>query len=350
MLTIVSLFVLFAAACVFSFFEEKKNRMLVVAYAAAIVILVFIAGLRPIGIDGDSNNYLKVYYGNAEDFVEASFVLISQIVSYLFDEPQILFFIYALLSVPLKGVAVTRLSDLWFLSLALWLSRYFVLHDMTQIRVSVSAAIFLYSVTFLVKREKAKYLLCCLLATLFHYSSLALFPLVLLGNAPLSRLWKGFLAGVPILGFALYSLNINLVYLIPIPYIQDKLLIYELARETGIMGLDENINLFNPLYLIKLASFYLVLFKYDLLKEHVPALSLLLKVWALSFAAYSVLSFIPALAYRINELLAVVEIILIPYMVYTVRPVWVGRVAVLLFCGFQFYYTIYVLELLKFSV
>lgn len=350
MLTIVSLFVLFAAACVFSFFEEEKNRMLVMVYVATIVLLVFIAGLRPIGIDGDSNNYLKIYYGYAEDFVEASFIIISQVASYLFDEPQVMFFTYALLSVPLKGFAITRLSDLWFLSLALWLSRYFVLHDMTQIRVSVSVAIFLYSITYLSKGDKVKYLLCCLLAMLFHYSAIVLLPLVFLGNAPLNRWWIGGLAILPIIGFALYSFNINIINLIPIPYIQDKLLIYEMARDKGIMGMDEKINLFNPLYLIKLAAFYLMLFKYNILKDKIKLLPLLIKIWALSFVAYSLLSFIPTLAYRVSELLAVVEIVLLPYMIYIVRPVWTGRVAVLLFCGFQFYYTIYVLELLKFSV
>lgn len=62
----------------------------------------------------------------------------------------------------------------------LYISFYFVLHEMTQIRAGVVSALFLLAVYYIAKKEKRKALLLIIVGSFFHYSSLALLPTLML--------------------------------------------------------------------------------------------------------------------------------------------------------------------------
>lgn len=346
MIVVAVLIVLFIIASALSFFDEEKNRTLIVTYIVMTIIMVLTAGLKPINIDNDSNAYVSYFYYANDDTVELSFVMISSILRKIADEPQLLFIVYALLSIPFKAYALTKISDLWFLGLAVWLSRYMILHDMTQIRVAVSSAIFLYSLLFLESGDKRKYLLCCVAATFFHYSAVIMFPLVFCGNKDLTKRWLIALYALPVIGYMFSSLNINFLNLIPIPYVQEKVEIYEAARDDGFMGMDE-INLFNPMYLLRLALYYLLLWKYEVVKEHCAKLPILLKIFAFSYVAYTMLSFIPVFAYRISEFYGITELVLMPLVIYTVKPEWLARCFLIAVFAYITYLDIFKNELLS---
>lgn len=346
MIVVAVLIVTFITACALSFFDEEKNRTMIIAYVVMTFIMVLTAGLKPISIDNDSNAYVNYFYYANDDTVELSFVMIASILRNIADEPQLLFIVYAILSIPFKAYALTKISDLWFLGMAVWLSRYMILQDMTQIRVAVSTAIFLYSLLYLGNGDKRKYLLCCVGATFFHYSAIVMFPLALVGNKDLTKRWLIALYVLPIMGYMLSSLNINFLNLIPIPYIQDKVEIYEAARDDGFMGMDE-INLFNPMYLLRLALYYLLLWKYEIVKEHCAILPILLKIFAFSYVAYTMLSFIPVFAYRISEFYGITELVLMPLVIYTVKPEWVARCFLIAVFAYITYLDIFKNELLS---
>lgn len=348
MLIVVILLTLFIIACALSFFDADKNKATIITYVVMAVIMVAVAGLRPIGIDNDSNNYVGYFYWGGDDTVELSFVIISAIIRKIADEPQILFIVYALLSIPFKAYIITKLTDLWFLALAVWLSRYMILQDMTQIRVAVSTAVFLYSLLFLDNGRKDKYLLCCVVATFFHYSAIVMFPLVFIGNKELSKKWIIALYALPVIGYMFSSLHINFLSLIPIPYLQEKVEIYEMARDEGLMGMDE-INIFNSMYLLRLALYYLLLWKYDVVKEHTKYLPVFLKIFAFSYIAYTMLSFIPVFASRISEFYGIVELLLMPLVVYTVKPEWVAKCFLILVFAYITYLDLFKNELLNLS-
>lgn len=55
---------------------------------------------------------------------------------------QIFFLIYAILGVTIKIIAINRLSSFTLLSVYLYICLYFVLHEMTQIRIVWLCGIF----------------------------------------------------------------------------------------------------------------------------------------------------------------------------------------------------------------
>lgn len=324
--------ILFFAISVFALFDKNKDRYVTNIYIGLIAAFTFIAGFRAYDCDRDIATYLHYYYNSSSISVEYTFLAIVALAKETFNTPRTLFVAYALLSVPLKGYALTRLTNLWFLSFLVWLSHYFMLHDMTQIRVSVSMAIFLFALPYLLRGEKLKYIGCVLLAVTFHVSTLALLPLVLFGNKDLGRIWKVTLYVVPVVCILMLGLKINLLNLLPIPYVQDRISGYQDMRENGLLADDLS---FSMLYFLKITIYVFMLIKYEVIKEKTENFSLFLKFYAFSFLCFSLFGFLPVLAWRVREMYAVIEIIIIPYLAYSVKPLNVGKILVILFATVQ---------------
>ena len=321
-----TLFILLIAV---SPFDQQKYKTVKSGYVGIVAILCLMAACRPVGLDKDSQTY--VYYVElGTERVEPSFHWISSFVTATGAGVRGLFVIYALLSIPLMAYALTRNTSLWYLTLASWMSHYFMVQNLTQIRIAVSVAIFFLLIPYLHAGRKWLFVGGICLASLFHYSALVLLPLVFFKSATLSRRARIILCLIPVIGFVLAASSSALLAPIPIPGIQDKLELYAEMRDSGMMNMDE-INLFNIVSLLKMAMYYFLLWKYDLIKRHFPQVSLFLKIYALSIISFAILAFLPVLAFRVSEIFGVVEIILFPYIIYAIRPRIAGQILLLLF-------------------
>lgn len=344
MITItLAVFLLLTSALVF--FEREKPKpttpvtslsagtyyMEMLVYAVFVVVAVVLVGTRTPGVDADSLQYVGVYYTMGSDrseLMEPSFALICYIAK-LFDDVQVLFFIYALLAIPLKAFSIFRLSHFKMLSLMVWVAHFFLLQDMTQIRVAVATAIFLYALKYLIEGRKIVYLLICLLAVFFHYSALVLLPLAFFGVKKLNMVWRVFLVVTPLIFYVLYFKGMNLVQLLPLGAFQEKLDTYENLRDKGLAG--DEINIFNMLAMFRLLVYYSLLVMYDVVYERCHEVTLYLKIYCVSICCYVGLSFLPALAIRGSEVFAVIDVLAIPCMVYLIRPSWIMKVALAIF-------------------
>lgn len=106
---------------------------------------------------------------------------------------------------------------------------------------------------------------------------------------------------------------------IPIPDIQDKLDMYNSLQGSGIEWMDK-INVFNLVFLVKVLIFYIMLWKYDLLKLRNEYFPILLKIYCLSLFVFPAFSFFPVAAFRMSEYYGVVEIIFFPLLIYITKP------------------------------
>ncbi len=346
----ISLFILFLFVASICLFDREKTAAVRYTYLGVGVLLFLFAAFKPMGVDPDSPNYLTYYYGGGEEIaretMEFTFVGIIAIAKNYFGGPQGMFILYALLAVPLRAYAITKNTDLWLISLLVWMSNFYILHDLTQIRVSVSAGLFMWGLWFLSEGRRREYLLMALLAICFHYSSIVLLGLVFFGNKPLNTTWRYILAITPLLGYAIHLAGIDPLTFLPIPFLQDKMELYEELRDSGIAG--DKINIFNIVYLLKLLAYYILLWKYNLVEKHTRNFPLLMKLYAISYFSFTAFAFLPVIAFRISELIGVVEIILIPYIAYTVRPLSYGKVIAIAFAFGCFTLNIFYNNLLKF--
>ena len=139
--------------------------------------------------------------------------------------------------------------------------------------------------------------------------------------------------------------GMDVLKMIPIPFIQQKLQIYE---ELMIYeGVGTEINVYNVIALARLFAYYMLLWKYDYLADKYRYMPILLKVFCYSICAYVGLSFFPPVAMRVEELIAIVDCVLFPLLAVLIRPHWLGRILVMIYALGTFGLYIFVYRLLK---
>jgi len=340
---IIIAFVLSLIGILEDYIPDKYKMMVLLGIC---FLLFCLAGFREIGFDNDSENYNTLYVHFGEDFLtkEVSFLFFSWFFNFFTQDVHIIFILYAILGIFTKVSGFRALSkDLWFVPMAIYFGNYFILHEMTQIRAGVAAGFFLMSLPSLADGNKRKCALYLLAALCFHYSSIILFSVLFLNNKEL-KVWHRYaLAAVVPIGYFLFFTNLCVTSL-PIPYLSEKIEYYEQMRDKGLMGTD--INVFNSLYLLKIAIYYYMLLMYDVVNYHNKYTPLLIKILAISLFSFLYLSPIPIMAFRVMELFGVVDIILFSNIVYTVKPYWLSRSIAVCVGIVYIVINIYVVELL----
>lgn len=313
MAIIVILILLYILCAVAALYGYSSKRF----YVAVGVVLVVIAAIRPEGMDRDYSEYVS-HFNNYDTIVmlEPTFKAIAWFAhSFLGSNQLFLFAIYATLGVGLKLIAIRELSNVALLSVAIYISQFFILHEMTQIRAGVASALLLLTIKPLYERNWRRFLLLALCATAFHFSGVILFALWFI--APNRRL-KIYMLFIP-MAIALSLLGVDILGLIPIPYLSAKIELYQNIREYT-DSIHNQINLFNSIYLLRIGLCCLLFWAAPTLSKHNRYYTLLLKIYTLSLAALPLFAPLPVVAYRVYELLGVVEIILIPTLVDLIRP------------------------------
>ena len=331
----------------FSFLVDERPMVRWVVFTTLVVVLTLMAGLRPIGIDKDSWQYYAYYLGKFDDMVEYSFILISDIVRVAFGDVRGVFFIYALIAIPLKCYVFTKLSNEIFLLLGVYMSNFLILHDMTQIRVGAAMAFIFLGFYYLTQGRRWPCFFLILIATAFHVSAVLMLAILIFRNVELRSWHRIVLALIPFLALTSVFFDVNVSTLIPIEFIQSKLEVYEDLKEKGLVE-AEKINIFNAAIMLKIAVYYFLLWKYDVVKQYCPYLTLLLKIFALSYVCLGVFNFLAVLGCRINGLFGFVEILMVPLIIHAISPKYVARVLLLIYMVGIFLLNVMYAELLKF--
>ena len=309
------------------FVEEYLGKYKWFAYILIGIFLILYAGLRPVGFDRDSENY-ENYFMHPDSrineiSVEPSFLILSRLLYPFFPDVHILFFLYALLGVGLKFFAIKRITNLLFLPILIYVCNFFLLHDVTQIRAGVISGLFLLSIKPLSEGKRLHALCYIMIGAIFHFSALALLPLLFLSNTPISRKWKIAWAMVVPVCFLLYFSGFDLLTTFHIPYISDKIDIYQRLSETKLS---------------------------ETIKPYVPSIYLLIKILACSVLFYFAFTSIKIVSMRISELYGIIEIVLYPCIIYTVRPINFGKLAVCIIAFIEIYFKLIQWEILNFSI
>lgn len=343
------LFFILLMVCALSMVEDRLQRYNRVVYIGLTVVLILFAGLREVGFDRDSENY-EMYFDNYDDplyefTVEYSYRLLSYIFSSAFGDVHSLFLFYALIGVTLKMYAFRRLSLYWFLPVAVYLGNYYILHDLTQMRASIVSGLTLCAIPLIYEGRRKAALGLLGIGCIFHYSSVALLPMVLLSKNDMGDRQRWLWAAVIPLGYLIYFAQFNITTQIYIPYVSDKIEAYELLRDKGIAG--EEINVFNLVFLVKCAAYFYVLYFYDTIKRENKYLPLVLRIMGISLFAFLFFAQLPVAAFRLSQLYGIVEIMLFTYILYTVRPNLLGRFIVVSVAISLFVINVFSLKILE---
>lgn len=283
------------------------------------VLLILVAGLRPIGIDKDSLNYVTLL---DVDIVNANFIskepifwVINWLNKILFGENAHTFFLmFAIIGVSIKLYVIRKYSITPILSLLTYISMFFILQEMTQIRSGVAIGLVFWALHDLILKKNIAFLTKILIGTLFHYSAIVMFLLYFLSSRKINVY---FYLLLPLVGVVLsYThLPFEILYFIAqiLPnFLSAKIHIYFSLMKQGKIDV---VNPFNIGNLFILCIYYLNLYivtKKQRYEMKAGYYLLCIKLLGFGFFILFGFYFIEVFAYRMANYLFFTLVFLIP--------------------------------------
>lgn len=144
MLMHLTIAVFFTVNLVIAFFEdylkEDHKKVILAVYA---LFMILLATTKSIDHTADALIYEHIFYNNDEMLVvlttEPTFLILSRIVLAIGGSLWVMFFLYALITIPFKLKALNRLTPFIFTALMIYIPVYFELHDLIQIRAAAAS-------------------------------------------------------------------------------------------------------------------------------------------------------------------------------------------------------------------
>lgn len=317
----------------FSLIEEDMKRSDVLMVVSMIgLVMIIVAGSRSVDSTPDSDNYEIMYYSiNSldDDIREPTLIYLAYYLNSLGLGVNALFFAYAVMSIPLRLGAIIKMSPLPIMTLAIYLSYFYQLHDLMQIRCAVASSLFLFALYFRAEKKWWRAVFCILIGFLFHYSAITGFVIFFFSNKELKTWHRIALAVVVPLCLLFYFFGFDYSYFIPDELGGDRLAAYRELKEKGKEDALTWVFYKNPVFLLTVALYYGCLIYYNVLAKSYKYLPIMLKSLAFAFFCMLTLSTLSGvLASRLYEYYAIVSIFLWTAVVYAFRPVNYGKILI----------------------
>ncbi|ASZ10695.1 EpsG family protein [Chitinophaga pendula] len=337
--------------CLFDI-EAKDTRTLV--FGGICICLILLAGFRGDSVDKDYPLYLEYFnavpagitFTAPEGYLaEPFYTFIPSLVKLIGLNVACVFFIYALLGVSIKSIVIVRSTPFIFLALLVYYSNFFLLHEMTQIRIGVAFGIFLLGIPFIIERRLFPYTCLILLAVCFHFSATIYWGIYFLGHRRFNKIFYTSLL-VLVLPIAILKIDmLSILRVLPLGVFTEKIEFYYGAMSDGTF--ESTINVLNVMTLVNIFLCIICVWKIDLLQKHFVYAALFVKMYIISLLLFVCFSFMPPLAFRFKELFEAVQILLIPQLVFLFREKYTGRLVVVAISFILFFINVFHTELVK---
>ena len=324
-------YLVFATILICYLFEYYVVNFQKIALIFLFFILSFFAGLRAIDVSRDGLNYAYMFDSVSQysDWFSSRNELMAVVIPVTLKKLEIYSYIsafltFALIGVGLKLLAIKKYSPLPLLSVLLYYSNFFILHEMTQIRAGIATGILLLTIDDIYQKKFGKFLFKIFAASLFHFSSLAFLPIFFVNPKKINRLVYFIVLIVAILlGLAK---GINVFKLIPgLSNLNSKLAMYDALQNQMV-----EVNLFNVTMLINIFAISLQLLFIKRVKSISKYSIIIIKIMFFGVVSLYVFSSIPVIAWRVSELFLTISFINLTYLYYIIRPRFISNTIVIL--------------------
>jgi hypothetical protein len=295
-------------------------------YLSVIVLgLVFLTAFQGPYVTIDHSNYINSYdyieelmakaeKGSYLAFYEPGFIALILIAKKFFisNYALVIALMIGFFAVLLKIFRINQTPVNPFICILFYFSQYYILQDMTELRIGLASAIFLASLSYYFKGNYFAYSICILIAGLFHYSAFFYLIILFFNKNTFNRyIYAGLLVLAIILAFIKLPL-INLLGNFDVGSISKKISVY---TEVIQRGLAEDIHVLNVVNIFSiLTCIYFIFFipKSILLAD--KKLLFYLKCNILAIFLLSFLSGVPTIAFRFSELFGIVSTFVFAYL------------------------------------
>jgi hypothetical protein len=192
----IMIYILFSSLIFFIFilslYKKENVQLTKFLFFISYILIVFFIGLRLETGGPDWVSYKSFFtsieplsdivFSPEEDYFfynhgfEFLFKLYSSLIKTFTNNYIFLNLISFALSFFIVANFIYKSSPYPILSVFLYFCTVSLLGDMTIVRQMLSVSVFIYSLKYVLQQQLLKYLICCLIATLFHYSAIIIVP------------------------------------------------------------------------------------------------------------------------------------------------------------------------------
>lgn len=272
----------------------------------------------------DTENYI-LHFNNftifslETNFFEPGFSALISMVKFAGGDEKIFLFLAACLGVSLKFVAIHRYSSLLYLSLITYYSKYFLVHEMVQIRVGIASGIFLLSLKYIKNRNIVKFLLLLSVSMLFHYSAVVCILAYIICSNKISTEKVMILATSALVLLIVFSMDTLVLQQLGI--FSDKAQGFISAT---LRGEFDDFKLFNLTNIIRFFVLALLYIRRDIIRKKAIYFDELIRIYALSLLVFYLFRNVPVFAVRISDIFDVVMIFIFPMLIYSFKMKYIG--------------------------
>ena len=278
------------------------------------------------------SNYQSIINGSLDRIIEPYYILISRSVSFLGDKGFFLILLFHIwITLRLIRPLLSYNTKLTPYTIVLYLSNFYILFGLIQIRAGVALSIFYYGIYYYSKK-RIKFLFTVLFATLFHYSAVIFLPLVYMDKLKINRgiifllIVLGLLINSPIVELANYLTGV-----LPISDIQAKVITYTLESRAQ----QFKINLLSPFIISKILLGIILLTSQNEKLRNSVFINKMYYLYFFGLLSYIYLSPFPEIAVRISNYFFFSEIFLIPALIEVYKPKKIVKISIILFAIFS---------------
>lgn len=329
----------------FEFFSDQKQNLIL---SFSVLILIIFAGTRAIGIDPDGENYQVIFEGYSDfesitnSLASLLYEPIAKLIFFLTSQAgygvEVVFLIFATLTLAAKEILIRRASPYPMLSVYLLCCHFYLYYEMVQIRAALAMSLVVIS-CLMYHNRKPLGILGIIFAAGIHVSAL-------LGLAFL--LLKEFQVDLKLyLKLLFVMLSIAIVFMIDPTTFLSVLVLLPFEKVDNYLDIINSYEAAS-IYGITLVHLIPILVGFWLVEKAVitdPVQIDLIRLYSLCIPYYWLFLPISVMAYRSSEFFQVVNIIVLPILISKLPFRSIGF-CLLLFAGLGIsYFTLFVRDL-----
>lgn len=273
--------------------------------------------------------------------VEPGYVFISAVFNALDFHYIWVFWLISFLAISIKVSLITSFKENHFYILLAYISYFFILHEMIQMRISVGIAFAIYAIKVMSDNKFLKGNLLILIGCLFHYSILgvAIFNIFKIYKPSLTTMWFVLFSVITITLILDFSFReFTEYYLRYLPFFER----YAIYKFEG-LGIAA---LFRPKFFLILILLIIISIVYSLKRQNIDNFQLFC-IYSIftSMLIYIIFFDIQQVQVRMSELFLFPVIFLIPMIIDAFKQKkLVSTIVIISFILFTFYYTNYTIN------
>lgn len=334
-------------------FIKETNRLKLPFFIFCYLLIFLFAGLRQNGVGADDVAYVRKFlevpdlsywlsgeftYSFKSVFMEVGYASYAAFIRMFTNDYLYLFLGVAFLSVSIASHNYYRYSNYVFLTLLLFFVHTFLYRDMNQIRAAVTAALGLYLISTIDKKEHLKTVSIIGLASLFHMAALSYLIVYALSFFKVTRKKLTLMLMISLIGGIIGVTGLLLSVIPNMGYISSKVISYSTSQYAEAVGLFDITNVKNLFFSI---SLLLLWNRIHYKVKHFEIMMLFLlsgTSWRILFSDFGIL------AARVATFYSIVEVILIPALILAFRQKVLPTIVVICYAFLTLYLNIFVKE------